>query len=92
MSAAKSTALAELAAIIKEGIRRAKPPFFLATGFLAFSLLRFFLVLAFRERPLWSDAFEEITELFTIISLAVLLHLFREPLGLARRKPAEATP
>jgi rhodanese-related sulfurtransferase len=66
----------------RDGMARAKAPFFLAVGFLAFSLLRFLLLHTFWTRPFWSDAWEEMTELFTVCTVAWFLWNFRRQLAL----------
>lgn len=68
----------------KAGVRAAQLPFFLGVGFFAFALLRFFLVETYRSMPPWSDAFEELTELATVLFVALFLRVFRRALGEAR--------
>jgi hypothetical protein len=71
------------------GIERAKLPFFAGCGFLAYALLRFLLHYAFGEAVFWANAWEELTELATIVLLVFGLWAFRVPLGLGRA-PATA--
>jgi hypothetical protein len=71
------------------GIERAKLPFFAGLGFLAYALLRFLLHHAFGEAVFWANAWEELTELATIVLLVFALWAFRVPLGLGRA-PATA--
>ncbi|MEW6363905.1 MAG: rhodanese-like domain-containing protein [Acidobacteriota bacterium] len=74
----------------RRSMRSAQPFFFAGFGFMAFSLFRFLLLSAYRETPVWSDFWEELTELlFTVISIA-LLWIYREQLGLGRA--ARVTP
>jgi hypothetical protein len=72
------------------GIERAKLPFFAGFGFLAYALLRFLLHHAFGEAVFWANAWEELTELATIVLLVFALWAFRVPLGLGRA-PAAST-
>ncbi|HEY3355877.1 MAG TPA: rhodanese-like domain-containing protein [Polyangia bacterium] len=69
-------------------IGRAEAPFFLGLGVTSFALVRFFLSYAFREAPLWSDFWEELTELCAIVALGMILLVFRAQLGLGRRRAA----
>ncbi len=57
-------------------------PFFAGLGFLTFSLGRFLLYQGFRDAPIWGDAWEEMTELITVLGVGVSLLAFRRPLGL----------
>lgn len=66
----------------RSGLAQARTPFFLGLGFLAFSLLRFLLLHTFWNRPFWSDAWEEMTELFTVCTVAWFLWVFRRQLAL----------
>jgi hypothetical protein len=72
----------------RSGLERAKAPFFLGLGFLAFSLLRFLLLHTFWGRPWWSDAWEELTELATIAIVAWLLWTFRHLFSSRDDRPA----
>ena len=72
----------------KGGLERAKAPFFVGMGFLAYALFRFFLHKAFGEEVFWSNAWEELTELLTILTLIWTLWVFRVQLALGRRAPA----
>ncbi|MBF0397486.1 MAG: hypothetical protein HQK78_11980 [Desulfobacterales bacterium] len=51
--------------------------FFVGFGFMSFSLFRFFLTYSFINSPVWSNFWEEITELILITSLAILLWTFK---------------
>lgn len=63
-------------------VRRAQAPFFVGLGALGYALLRFFLLEAFRAAPVWADFWEELTELLTIVTVAVALVIFRRPLAI----------
>jgi rhodanese-related sulfurtransferase len=63
-------------------IERAKAPFFVGLGLLSFSLLRFFLQHAFGQAVVWANAWEELTELATVLTLIAILWIFRGQLGL----------
>ena len=69
------------------GIPRAEWPFFGAVGLLTYSLMRLFLLEATRRQPVWADFWEELTELLTLAGVALVLWVFRRPLGLLRRSP-----
>jgi len=60
----------------------AQRTFFFATGCASYALLRFFLLGAFRERLGWADVWEEMTELFLVLAVALVLWLWRAPLGI----------
>jgi rhodanese-related sulfurtransferase len=66
-------------------LEKAKAPFFVGLGFLSFSLLRFFLQHAFGQAVVWANAWEELTELATVLSLIAILWIFRGQLGLVAR-------
>ncbi len=68
----------------KAGLERAKAPFFVGVGFLTFALMRFLLQQAFGQAVFWANAWEEVTELATILSLIFVLWTFRTQLGFAR--------
>ena len=72
----------------KVGLDRAKAPFFVGMGFLSYALLRFFLQHAFGEAVFWANAWEEVTELATVLTLIWILWVFRAQLALGR--PARA--
>jgi len=67
----------------RRGIGPARLTFFFGLGFTAFSLLRFFLESAYLAMPIWADAWEELTEMITVLSIVLLLWVFRRPLGLS---------
>jgi hypothetical protein len=69
------------------GVRAARPWFFGALGSLAFSLLRFLLLHAYAAMPVWSDFWEEATELAAMAGVASVLWAAWRPLGLGA--PAE---
>lgn len=62
----------------------ARGAFFTAAGFMTFSLMRFFLFRAFRDRILWADAWEEATEFMAIAFVLLLLYVFRRQLGVLK--------
>jgi hypothetical protein len=66
----------------ERGIRAARPWFFGALGALVFSLLRFVLFRAYAGMPVWSDFWEEATELVAMGGVAALLWALWRPLGL----------
>jgi phage shock protein E len=66
----------------RAGTRRAQLPFFLGFGFLVFSLLRFFLLEAYRDMPVWAEWWEEATEFLALAGLGFFLWVFRRPFGL----------
>jgi rhodanese-related sulfurtransferase len=68
----------------KAGLERAKAPFFVGMGFLSYALLRFLLQQAFGEAVFWANAWEEVTELATVLSLIWILWTFRAQLDLRR--------
>lgn len=74
----------------KTGLERAKTPFFVGVGFLTFSLMRFLLQQAFGQAVFWANAWEEVTELATVLSLIFGLWTFRTQLGLTRSKRENA--
>lgn len=61
--------------------------FFFATGCMGYALLRFFLQSTFRDRLGWSDIWEETTELLLVLGVALILWLWRKPLGVFSRTP-----
>jgi len=71
----------------QRGLGPARWTFFWGIGFMAFSLLRFFLVSAYQSMPIWADAWEELTEMIAIVSVVLLLWVFRRPLGLSAPGP-----
>jgi hypothetical protein len=64
------------------GLRRAQPWFFAGLGVLLFVLLRFLLLSAFTAMPIWSDFWEEATELAAMLAVGVFLWAWRVPLPL----------
>jgi rhodanese-related sulfurtransferase len=72
----------------KTGLEHAKAPFFVGMGFLSYALLRFFLQYAFGDAVFWANAWEEVTELATVLTLIWILWVFRVQLALGRRARA----
>jgi rhodanese-related sulfurtransferase len=66
----------------RTGTRRAQLPFFLGFGFLVFPLLRFFLLEAYRDMPVWAEWWEEATEFLAVAGLGFFLWVFRRPFAL----------
>ncbi len=85
--AAFGVALA-LVASGERGVRRAPPWFFAGFGALVFVLLRFALQSAYRTMPVWSDFWEEATEMVAVAGVAVVLWVVWKPLGLPGAEPA----
>lgn len=54
--------------------------FFPGLGFMTFSFFRFVLTYAFLPSPVWSNIWEEVTELLAILFIALILRIFREQL------------
>jgi hypothetical protein len=73
----------------QDGIRAARPWFFGGLGALAFALLRFLLLRAYAPMPVWSDFWEEATELVAILGVAGFLWAVWRPLGFGTAAPAE---
>jgi hypothetical protein len=76
----------------RAGIERAKPPFFVGVGFLAFALLRFFLQQSFGQAVFWANAWEELGELASVLLLIGILWTFRTQLGLNLGKARSTAP
>jgi rhodanese-related sulfurtransferase len=72
----------------KESMERAQRPFFLALGLLSYSLLRYFLFSSFQQMLVWSDLWEELTELITILGVYVFLRVFSKQLKLGKHRAA----
>jgi hypothetical protein len=66
----------------RRGLGPAQWSFFLGLGLMAFSFLRFTLITSFSAAPWWADTWEEVTELLTVLGLALALWVFRRPFGL----------
>ena len=74
----------------RRGLGPAQWSFFLGLGLMTFSFLRFTLITSFSAAPWWADTWEEVTELLTVLGLALALWVFRRPFGLlgsARTEP-----
>ncbi len=71
-----------------EPVAPSKVLFAAAAGPLSFGLLRMFFVATFRENLIWFDVWEEITELLFIVSIAVVLWVFREALFVKKPMPS----
>jgi hypothetical protein len=83
--------LATLPLLVRGGpgsLRRAEPLFYAALGLTVYPLLRHLLVNAYRDALQWSDFWEELTELLLVVTVGLLLVVFRRQLGLSRA-PAE---
>jgi len=65
-----------------QSVRRAERPFFVGFGLLSFVVVRFLLQYTFRQRPIWSDFWEELTELMTVLGVGLVVWVFRRQLGL----------
>lgn len=65
-------------------IRYAEPFYFLGLGLAGFAIFRFLLHGAFAQALVWSDFWEEATELIALVGLAYGLWIFRKNLGLSR--------
>jgi rhodanese-related sulfurtransferase len=61
-----------------------------ATGPLSFGMLRMFFVASFSDRLVWFDVWEEITELLSILSIGLVLWVFRHSLFVKAERPAAA--
>lgn len=55
--------------------------FFPGFGFMMFSLFRFFLTFTFHANPVWSNFWEEMSELLLILSILVCMGIFRKQLS-----------
>lgn len=71
-------------ALGRRWVHRATLPFFAGFGLLTFPFLRFVLLEAYRDLPVWADFWEEATEFIALAGLAVFLWVFRRQLGLSR--------
>jgi rhodanese-related sulfurtransferase len=60
-----------------KSLTKVQLPFFAGFGLMSFSLFRFFLLEAYRQLPIWSDFWEETTELISILGLGLLLIFYR---------------
>jgi hypothetical protein len=52
--------------------------FFTGFGFMSFSLFRFFFTFTFEQNPVWSNFWEETTELILVVGVAIFLWIFHE--------------
>jgi len=55
--------------------------FFPGFGFMTFSLFRFFFTFAFIYNPVWSNFWEEMTELLLIAGIMIFLQIFKKQFG-----------
>lgn len=62
----------------EDGFGASKVWFAMGMGPLGFGLMRFFLYWGYQDRPLWADAWEEITEFLFIILLLWIAHRVRK--------------
>ena len=63
-----------------DAVLRAKLWFSAGLGAWGFSVFRFLLFGAYRENLVWFNAWEEITELFLMLAIGLVLWLYRKPL------------
>jgi hypothetical protein len=63
---------------------RAKAPYFLGLGCLVYALFVFFLRGSFGPKVYWGNAWEELTELFSIVTVVYFVRLFGPALGLGK--------
>ena len=75
----------------QHGLAASQWTFFGGLGLMGFSMLRFFLLSAFDQMPIWADTFEELTELITVVGIAVLLWVFRRSFWPRRDSGSTAT-
>jgi len=54
---------------------------------MTFSLFRFFFTFAFIYNPVWSNFWEEMTELLLIAGIIIFLEIFKKQFGTAEYKP-----
>lgn len=71
------------------GVSRAKYPFALATGFFSYSMFMYVLLECYHERMVWSDFWEEVTELMLTLGIIIFLRTFKDTNGAAAAVPAE---
>lgn len=62
---------------------------FVGVGFMLFPLFRLFLLNVYRETPVWSDFWEEITEFITVFGLGCFLYAYRDRLELSGNSSGE---
>jgi len=65
-------------------LKKSQLPFFIGTGFMSFSLLRFVLIYAYYGSPHWFSFWEELTELMIIAGLCLFFYIFRKTVGLLK--------
>lgn len=75
----------------REPVPLAKVLFAAGMGPLGFGFMRLFLAAAYRDDPVWFNAWEEITELIFTAAVAFILLVFRQSL-LTKEPPAAADP
>jgi hypothetical protein len=64
-------------------LEKAKAPFFLGMGLFSYTVFVFLLQYSFGQQVFWANAWEELTELFTIMTIGWFLLVFRNSLGLS---------
>jgi hypothetical protein len=69
---------------------RAKAPYFLGLGCLAYALFVFFLRGSYGQEIFWGNAWEELTELFSVVTVVYVVRLFGPALGLGKSAAAHA--
>jgi rhodanese-related sulfurtransferase len=75
----------------QEPVPLAKVLFAAGMGPVGFGFMRLFLAAAYREDPVWANAWEEITELLFVAAVAFVLLVFRQSL-FAKEPPGQANP
>lgn len=73
-------------------VRRAEPAFYVAFGLMAYSLLRHLLINTHGDALYWSDFWEESTELMLVLTVGMVLLVFKQQLGLAPAADRDARP
>jgi hypothetical protein len=76
----------------KEPVPLAKVLFAAGLGPLSFGLMRLFLGAVYRENLIWSNAWEEITELLFVVATAWVLWIFRQGLFSMTQDPGKKIP
>lgn len=68
-----------------KSLKKSQLPFFVGTGFMSFSLLRFVLIYGFYGSPHWFSFWEELTELMIIAGLCLFFYIFRKTFDLLKK-------